>query len=80
MPFDDSLADGESDPGSREFFASVQSLEDAKDPLEVLCLNALAVVAYCEYPSPGVVRGGGDVYPRSRGTPKLDGIADEVLE
>ena len=61
MAFDDLLADGEADPGARPL-ASVQALENDEDAVEVLGLDAHAVVGDGDL---GEDLGAGQASPRS---------------
>ncbi len=50
VPLHDLFANGKPDAGAGIFAAGVQALEDEKNALEILRLNANAVVAYAEVP------------------------------
>jgi len=80
MPFDDLLAQGESDPGSRVIRPTMKPLEQDEDTLQVLRLDAYAVVAHAESPH-AVIQHGGDVHLRRLVEPvKFDAVGDQVLK
>ena len=80
VPFDDLLADGQSDAGAGKLFPLVQPLEHAKDLVEVLRINSQSVVFHREDPFLPAMSGGGDVHLGNSGTLVLDGVADQVLK
>ena len=50
MPFDDLLANRQSDTGTLVFPAGVQTLEDLEDALEILRLDADAIILHGKLP------------------------------
>ena len=76
---DDAAADGEPDAVAGQLVAAVQALEHDEDALEVLGLDADAVVAHPQVPLLPLL-GRADVDARRRGAAELEGVADQVLE
>lgn len=58
----------------------MQALEHAEDPLEILRIDADAIIGDRKNVAVGGVNGGRDVDPRRRRSMILDRIADQVLE
>src|ERR1044071_2564595 len=79
MALDDLLADREADAGAGVFPHRVQPLEDHEDALEVLRLDADAVVGDGDLPRIALVLGA-DVDARYAGAAELERVADQVLE
>jgi hypothetical protein len=77
---DDLLTDGQPNARSSVFVASMQALEHAEDPLEILRIDADAIIGDRKNVAVGGVNGGRDVDPRRRRSMILDRIADQVLE
>ena len=51
MALDDPLADGQADAGARVMLAGVEALKELEDALEILRLDADALVPDREYPA-----------------------------
>src|ERR671926_1153195 len=79
MALDDLLADGKADAGARVLTHGMQPLKQHEDALEVLRLDADAVVGDADAPL-GVFLGRRDMDARRGLTAKLERIADEILE
>src|SRR5947208_15730283 len=80
VALDHLLDDRQADPGSRVLALVVQALEHHEDALEVLRLDADAVVAHREFPFRALV-GGAHVHGgRGIGLAELQRVADQVLE
>src|SRR5438045_1417113 len=79
MPLDDPLSDREADAGAWILVAAVQPLENHKDAIEVLRLDADPVVADTEQPV-SVLLGRGNVHLRSRRTAEFQRVRDQVEE
>ena len=79
MPFDDTPADGETDPCSRVFFPGMEPLEDLEDLVPVRRIDADPVVANRKDPFV-VLSGRPDAYLGMVLSPEFDSICDEVLE
>ena len=79
MPLDDLFANGKPDAGAGIFAAGMQALKDKEDALEVLRLDADAIIVYTEMPG---VRQVFHCYVdlRRAFAAELDGVADQVLE
>ena len=81
VPFDDLLADGQSDAGAGKLFPLVQPLEHAKNLFKVLRINSQSVVFHRKHPFLSAAPGDGDVHlGNAAGALVLDGIADQVLK
>ena len=81
VPFDDLLADGQSDAGAGKLFPLVQPLEHPKNPVKVLRINSQSVVFHRKHPFIFSTAGDGDVHlGNAAGVLLLDGISDQVLE
>src|ERR671914_1966302 len=79
VALDHLLADREADARSGILALVVQTLEHHEDALEILRLDADAVVSHLKGP---FERGLGDphMYPWNRSRAELEGVADEVLK
>jgi hypothetical protein len=60
VPLDYAFADRQTNAGAGVFLAAVESLKDGEDPLEILVLNADAVVTERKYLA-GISRLGADL-------------------
>ena len=79
MPLYNFFANGKPDAGAGVFAAGVQALKDKEDALEVLRLNADAVIAHAEMPG---IRKVFNFYVDLWWilAAELDGVADQILE
>src|SRR4051795_12497268 len=75
----DLLADGKADAGAGVLAHGMQALEQHEDALEVLRLDADAVVGDADAPVAALVDGR-DVDPRYARAAELERVADQVLE
>src|ERR1043165_9905826 len=79
VALDDFLADGEPDAGARILAHGVQPLEEHEDALEVLRLDADAVVGHRDAPLARLLRRR-DVDARHGAATELERVAHQVLE
>ncbi len=80
MPLNDLLADGQAYTGTLVIFAGVQALKDDKDALEILGVDANAIVTHGKFPFLFPILHG-NVHPRRFiRLVELKGIADQILE
>ena len=79
MALDDLLADGKADAGARVLAHGMQPLKQHEDALEVLRLDADAVVGHRDAPFARLL-GGAHVDARQRRPAELERVADQVLE
>ena len=75
----DLLADGQADACAGILFSGVQALEDDKDALGILGIDADAVVADGKDPFTSLLFSR-DMNPGRLLTAELDGVADQVLK
>src|SRR5579884_527116 len=81
VALDDLAADGQADAGAGVLLLRVQPLEDDEDALQVLRVDADAVVTNPEQPLAAPRRAAGaDVDHRPGGAAELQRVADQVLE
>src|SRR5882762_2709627 len=79
MPFDDLFADGKPDAGSGILVSSVQSLENDKDPVEILLGNADSIIAHRKMPATRLLLDTNADLDRTF-TAELDRIGNKVLK
>src|SRR5437899_7504305 len=80
VALDDLLADGEADASSRVLSAGVQPLEQSKNPLLVLRLDADPIVSHAKCRGAMVPRGGDLHERRFTRAVELDAVGDQVLK